>query len=84
MTASCTTQVQLGLLGLPIANIVTRKAVATFSDASTLDVSNSVTWSKNGIVIGVTLNNTDILLLTQSVTYQATLNGVTSNTITCP
>lgn len=84
MTASCTTQVQLGLLGLPIANIVTRKAVATFSDASTLDVSNSVTWSKNGVVIGVTLNNTDILLLTQSVTYQATLNGVTSNTITCP
>lgn len=84
LTASCTTQVQLGLLGLPIANIVTRKAVATFSDASTLDVSNSVTWSKNGVVIGVTLNNTDILLLTQSVTYQATLNGVTSNTITCP
>ncbi|MNG93607.1 Bacterial Ig-like domain (group 2) [compost metagenome] len=84
LTASCTTQVQLGALGLPIANIVTRKAVATFSDASTLDVSNSVIWSKNGIVIGVTLNNTDILLLTQSVTYQATLNGVTSNTITCP
>lgn len=84
LTASCTTQVQLGVLGLPIANIVTRKAVATFSDASTLDVSNSVIWSKNGIVIGVTLNNTDILLLTQSVTYQATLNGVTSNTITCP
>ncbi len=84
LTASCTTQVQLGALGLPIANIVTRKAVATFSDASTLDVSNSVIWSKNGIVIGVTLNNTDILLLTQSVTYQATLNGMTSNTITCP
>ena len=84
LTASCTTQVQLGLLGLPIANLVTRKAVATFSDTSTLDVSNSVTWSKNGVVIGVTLNNTDILLLTQSVTYQATLNGVTSNTITCP
>ncbi|MEZ6930081.1 beta strand repeat-containing protein [Aeromonas sp. S16(2024)] len=84
LAASCTTQVQLGVLGLPIANIVTRKAVATFSDASTLDVSSSVTWSKNGVVIGVTLNNTDILLLTQSVTYQATLNGVTSNTITCP
>lgn len=84
LTATCTTQVQLGALGIPVANIVTRKAVATFSDASTLDVSNSVTWSKNGIVIGVTLNNTDILLLTQSVTYTATLNGVTSNPVTCP
>ncbi|WP_349919898.1 beta strand repeat-containing protein [Aeromonas veronii] len=84
LTASCTTQVQLGLLGLPIANIVTRKAVASFSDGSTLDVSNSVTWSKNGVVLGVTLNNIDILLLTQQVTYQATLNGVTSNTVTCP
>ncbi|WP_457981839.1 beta strand repeat-containing protein [Aeromonas sp. AE23HZ002T15] len=84
LAASCTTQVQLGLLGLPVANIVTRKAVATFSDASTLDVSNTVTWSKNGVVIGVTLNNVEILLLTQQVTYQATLNGVTSNAITCP
>jgi len=84
LAASCTTQVQLGLLGLPVANIVTRKAVATFSDASTLDVSNTVTWSKDGVVIGVTLNNVEILLLTQQVTYQASLNGVTSNTITCP
>lgn len=83
LTVSCTNQVQLKL-GLPIANIVTRKAVATFSDASTLDVSNSVTWSKNGAVIGVTLNNVDILLLTQQVTYKASLNGVTSNTIICP
>lgn len=84
LAASCTTQVQLGLLGLPVANIVTRKAVATFSDASTLDVSNTVTWSKNGVVIGVTLNNVDILLLTQQVSYQASLNGVNSNTIICP
>ncbi|MGY3902533.1 beta strand repeat-containing protein [Aeromonas lusitana] len=84
LAASCTTQVQLGLLGLPVANIVTRKAVATFSDASTLDVSNTVTWSKNGVVIGVTLNNVDILLLTQQVNYQASLNGVNSNTIICP
>ncbi|QXB55575.1 Ig-like domain-containing protein [Aeromonas sp. FDAARGOS 1415] len=84
LAVSCTTQVQLGALGIPVANLVTRKAVATFSDSSTLDVSNSVTWSKNGVVIGVTLNNTDILLLTQSVTYQASLNGVTSNSITCP
>lgn len=84
LTASCTTQVQLGLLGLPVANIVTRKAIATFSDASTLDVSNTVTWSKDGVVIGVTLNNIDILLLTQQVSYQASLNGVNSNTIICP
>lgn len=84
LTVTCSTQVQLGALGVPVANIVTRKAVATFSDASTLDVSNSVTWSKNGVVVGVTLNNVDILLLTQSVTYKASLNGVTSNSVTCP
>ncbi|MNG92351.1 Bacterial Ig-like domain (group 2) [compost metagenome] len=70
---------------LTLARTITFTAIGHYSDGSTHDVTNSATWKMNGGVLGLGLGNTYVLIaLIGNTTFQAEINGVSSNVLVYP
>ena len=81
LTLTCTKGLVVELLGIPVANLISLQATGHYNNGSSQDLTNVANWTQNGAPISVNLGSTRTVLLSDTVTYGASKDGV-SGTVT--